>query len=933
LIPELTAEDVRLLIERARPAPKRASRPKRVAIFGHCEGGSSTLSTADGIYEVVSVRSPLEFRKALLADRRDPGEDARAFLLGWEGAQRDLPYDLRWQFATKRVVTQVPIDRLQRLLRVQILQEVENHEIANQLTKLPDSAFRPYTHARALTLEAAFRVFFEARLGLPALDKTDTALFLLWAVAAEDCAEFAREAKSWRVSFRDEVERFLRREFDPDLFPQAFEACLEDHGAELLRVGLAIDALLAPTEDEGGELREHLLGVLSKQVGITAQKRLRALGRAASDAARDLLKSGWRSEAVRSFRPGHLAGVDIHEELRAADELLGEVRDELRVGSDLLPGALAARLRALANSVGELLATDKPDIDALLEVLVARDAVQAHALGSDSQSEASEHLARLATYVYSRRSGVLDPVGPTRLPQLQRANGDAPSAAHAASNMVRHGGWVDRALRELQGLHVPELLPVVERIAKTLQSERNQLNATFAKALATQAKSGDLSHPHWERIQDVGTRWIAPYLAGGPDRSLLVVLLDGLSWGVATELLDSLAERQWGVDAETPGWLGDPEKDGLFPKPVLAALPTVTAISRSAFFEGALPARAKALPGSGRDPARWGSHPDLKEYRPRLFLKADVGKESDLASDVRDVIADPKKWPLVGVVINAVDDWLSGAEQLTHKFSYTRIQPLAALLNACESSGRALLIASDHGHTLDQGPPAKKPASDHGRWRLGKPDSELGEVAFTGKDVWIPEGHDSIVLPARSGAAYKTHKRGYHGGATLEELVCPTLFLLPNRDPLDPPRWWSCDTSALPTEPRKPRKKTQKRKPQDTNMALFPGADEEASVVAEPFSVKLKASALWKELEPLVHSRVDRGGLYRLLDVLVRKSPLTATEVAQLTGVATRQIAGYVSNVGRGLNLDGEEVIRFDRSLKQVSLDVELLRQLFEVEA
>lgn len=933
MIPELTPEDVRLLIERARPAPKRASRPKRVAIFGRCPDGSSRLTTADGIYEVVPVRSPLEFRKALLTDRRDPMQDGRAFLLGWESAHQDLPYDLRWQFATQGVVTQVPIDRLQRLLRVQILQEVEHHEIATQLAKLPDAAFRPYTHARALTLEGAFRVFLEARLGLPALAKTDSALFLLWALTSEEGPAFAREVKSWRESLKGELERFLQREFDPDLFPQAFEAFLEGRGPELLRHGLAIGALLAPSEDPASEaVREHLLGVLSKAAGISAQKRLKALGQAAADAARDLLESGWRTEALRLFRPGHLAGVDGREELRAADQLLGDVRDELRVQSGLLPGALAARLRTLAGAVDELTKTAIPDMDALLEVLAARDAVHAHVLENESQRHAAEHLARLSTYVYSQRSGVLDPVGPERIAQLQRPPGAPASAPYLAGLMVRHGGWVDRALRDLNGLHVPELGPVVERVSSALHAERNKLNSAFASSLADHARSGDLSHSLWTRIQDVGGDWIASYMAGGEDRSLLVILLDGLSWGVATELLESLAERQWGVDPEAPGWLGEPEKDGLFVRPVLAALPSVTAVSRSAFFEGALPARSKQLPGSGRDPDRWSAHPALKAYKPRLFLKADVGKESELASEVRDVIADPKKWPLVGVVVNAVDDWLSGAEQLTHQFRYTRIQPLAALLNACESSGRAVLIASDHGHTLDQGKPPKKPDSDHSRWRLGKPDSELGEVAFEGKDVWIPEGHESIVLPARSGAAYKTHKRGYHGGATLEEVLCPTLFLFPNQDPLEPPRWWSCDTSSLPSEPAKPRKKTKKkRKPKDRNMALFPGAEDVPAV--EPFSAKLRASEVWKEMEPLVPSRVDRGALYRLLDVLVRKTPLTDTEVAQVTGLPSRRISGYVAEIGRGLNLDGEEVIRFDRGLKQVFLDVELLRQLFEVPA
>lgn len=926
-LPELRTEDLQSMIDRARP-PDGRERPRRVAVRGTTT--AKRVAASDGAYEVVVVRSPIELRRALLLDRREAAKDGRVFVLAWEALERTLPHDLKHQFAGECVLTQVAFDRLQAQLRAPITEEVQNHPIANYLGNLPSGSLRPYVLGRAIDLDAAFRIYLEARFGLPALEKTDAAVFLLWSLGAGDVIEAVREVKNWRATPKQDFEDFLRRELDRDLFPALFEAIGRGVGSELVVGGLVVHTVLDPDADaQTAAVREHVLAGEARRLGLEGKGRLAALGRAAAAAVRDLLApprsaEGWRTTALRHQRPGLLAGVDARELLQQADDRLGQVPAEVLAGSALLPRGLVERGRLLGAAASAIASTSEPTLDDLLRVLAARDRVLEHVLVRDEVRLAASHVARLATYLFSRHAEALDASGPSRFDELRPGSASVPGLA---AWMIRHGGWIDRALRELAELHVPELRPAVIQLTSVLRQERDAQNAVFGRALGTLLAAGRLEHPLVDRIQDVGARWIAPFMGNsGPPRPLLVLLLDGLSWGIATELLESLAERGWGTLLDVPGWQGDPRADGPHPKPVLAALPSVTSVSRAAFFGGALPERVQGLPSTQQDPARFATHPALKAYKPKLFLKADLGDGSDLAPEVRDAIADVRRTPLVGVVVNGVDDWLSGARQIVNGFQVRNVQPLAALLDACESAGRAILLASDHGHTLDRGPSSLAP-SEHGRWRVGgaAANETAGELKFCGPDVWTPAGRDHVILPTVGGAAYVSGKRGYHGGATLEEVVCPTLFLDTNGAPLEPPRWWTCDPGAerLATPARRPGR--------GRKADAFPLFEPAPAVTGGPrLSERLARSALWKEMEPVIPSRVDRVQVFALIDALDRTPSLSVTEVSRVTGVRGANVAGFVSSVARGLNVD-EEIIRFDHASKRVELDRRLLDQVFEL--
>ena len=130
---------------------------------------------------------------------------------------------------------------------------------------------------------------------------------------------------------------------------------------------------------------------------------------------------------------------------------------------------------------------------------------------------------------------------------------------------------------------------------------------------------------------------------------------------------------------------------------------------------------------------------------------------------------------------------------MRHPWGVENIASLSDLLNKARQHGRAILLASDHGHV-----PAdriKRVGADGtaqgARWRSWtSPDAKLleQEVGFTGPRVYTPPGAYGIVLLADDASAYtgSTHA-GEHGGASLAEVVAPCL-LIGCADNLDPTR-------------------------------------------------------------------------------------------------------------------------------------------------
>ena len=86
-----------------------------------------------------------------------------------------------------------------------------------------------------------------------------------------------------------------------------------------------------------------------------------------------------------------------------------------------------------------------------------------------------------------------------------------------------------------------------------------------------------------------------------------------------------------------------------------------------------------------------------------LYHKGDL-REAGAAGVPRGVaesIAEPDH-RVVGVVINAVDDHLAKGDQVPVPWTTRHIRPVEELLDACRSSGRVVVLVSDHGHVLER---------------------------------------------------------------------------------------------------------------------------------------------------------------------------------------------------------------------------------------
>src|SRR5262249_43665722 len=150
-----------------------------------------------------------------------------------------------------------------------------------------------------------------------------------------------------------------------------------------------------------------------------------------------------------------------------------------------------------------------------------------------------------------------------------------------------------------------------------------------------------------------------------PNRRLLILLMDGMAWAQAVELLQSMGSRSHGW-APIAWHAINRVGDGAYPA-VLANLPTVTEVSRSAFFAGKEMPKGTAL-GTAKDEERFRENKQLHPYcdpsvGPRLLLRGEGHTGDGSASqEALSLIADARR-RIVGIVVNAIDASLKGDTQ------------------------------------------------------------------------------------------------------------------------------------------------------------------------------------------------------------------------------------------------------------------------------
>lgn len=616
------------------------------------------------------------------------------------------------------------------------------------------------------------------------------------------------------------------------------------------------------------------------------------------------------------------------ETMRGAMDRADAILRDLRVAafahlSDLLPLGLEQRLERFALALEAHV--ERPTEATVAEVEdVANAVLQHHLCGTQGPRIERVRMARRLARWWLR--------------PVAAASTDLDALA---ARQVDDGAYVDWArTRLLGGDELAVLSTAYANLRSAVQERREASARAFAQALAQSLKAARTPGPRTVPLEDGLARVVAPLARHHP---VLMLVVDGLSVAIFRELFERCERHGWSelirAQADRPDF-------------GLAVLPTVTTVSRASLLAGRVVTGAAAF-----EKQAFASHAALVQasagrQRPRLFHKADLSDDWHLSGEVRNVLADTSV-KVVGVVYNAVDDHLSGPEQMQVQWRLEDLRLLLPILREAHAARRILVVTADHGHVLEGGS-RQIGGAESDRWRPGDRAAAPEELHLAGHRVLTPDAQTSVVALWSEAARYTGRKNGYHGGAAPAEVVVPmSVFApfglsVPEWKPAPPqqPEWWDLPGASMPAPEVKVATKAPSRRasaPAPTPQpALF--SDEEAPVPAAvaPSAVAsaradwvadLLASGVYaaqKQLAARVALQDEQ--VRRILKALdERGGKLGKEALAQRLGVPEMRLAGVLSVARRLLNVDQAAVLTVDETAGVVELNRELLMLQFQL--
>ena len=395
----------------------------------------------------------------------------------------------------------------------------------------------------------------------------------------------------------------------------------------------------------------------------------------------------------------------------------------------------------------------------------------------------------------------------------------------------RHGdsdAWVDSAVGDAApGVSDPDLGAGLAAILAVVRARRAAHDTAFATALAahTSDDPGPVAGTHAgvRHLEDLLPEVVLPLARSAP---VLLLVLDGMSAGVGTEVIASVLART-----------GDGWAEALLPgqsrrAAALAVLPTLTEVSRASLLCGELRA-------GGQEVERRGYEALTKAYGLRgaaLFHKKPLDSSRlgfAVADDVAAAIADVTRQPLVTCVLNTIDDALDRSDPGGTEWGADAVKHLVPLLDRARHAGRIVVLTADHGHVVErrQGTQRSYPDISSGRSRAATGPVGDGEVLVAGPRVLRHDGR--AILAVDEQLRYGPLKAGYHGGAAPAEAVVPVAVLVPGAIPEDvslhlappqEPAWWidpvaPAAAAAAPPPAAVPKRRPAadyRKRPQDT---------------------------------------------------------------------------------------------------------------------
>ena len=510
----------------------------------------------------------------------------------------------------------------------------------------------------------------------------------------------------------------------------------------------------------------------------------------------------------------------------------------------------------------------------------------------------------------------------------KRADEDS-SFELAAHSYIRSGGFVDWARYHLfTGETIPALSTAYSRLVGIVADKRELDSRRFGQLLANWTEHGSPGDSII-RIEEVLSKIIAGI---GQSERVLLVVLDGMSWAAQREILEDTIDK---------GWVEFGPIEGEWPRPVIAALPSVTQFSRTSLLCGELQSGSSVDEISG-----FKNNPSLAQisrstHPPVLFHKGTLTESTgrNLAAEVRDEIASEKR-QVVGVVVNAIDDHLAKGSQIEVPWILRHIPVLDQLLSVARESGRTVVLTSDHGHIIERDTTYK--GADSGeRYRSNDGKPLEGELIIRGSRVIVSDDR-TFIGPWSEGLRYAAKKHGYHGGISPQECVVPLTVLsrwgrtIPGWQPQPTfyPEWWDVagevrgiDISHLQIPAVTPS-------PIDESLPLFAIAEKKETRGQVNWVEALFNSATFANQVRLAGPAAPRLELITtFLNVLdERGGRVIKRALAQKLGQPELRINGIIAAMRRLLNVDGYGVLSVDEASQTVILNLELLKVQFGLE-
>ncbi|MGW0631020.1 BREX-2 system phosphatase PglZ [Streptomyces sp. NPDC002758] len=734
--------------------------------------------------------------------------------------------------------------------------------------------------------------------------------------------------------------RFLAEDDQAALVGRALLALVDaEHGADAVAFGLVCAALWQHAEPDADTYRargraERWFGEKPPATGEQLDALVSVFGRAAEEYVSSRLATG-NSTAIADA-----------DEAREARRITATVLDKAaalarQFGAGAAVGAspvMAEGLEARFTAVGRALAAAEPQAAA-----AALDELASHRLASEPHARARIERARMGQRLAQWLAR--DPAT------------DSPTVAAAIQRHIAETGWVDLALEHIEAGGDPDtvLKAAYDTLGAQIRERRRDIDHAFAHTLAVWTQAGTPPGTMLT-VETFLDQVVKPAVKHAEGRRILLLVLDGMSAAIASELGEEL-RQSW---AEF-----DPLPDDAPPhrRAMAAALPTLTAVSRTSLFAGTL------MKGTQADEKRlfpghtlWGSAPAA------VFHKDDLRTETagdSFAPVLAEALADGKTH--VAVVLNTIDDRLAKEQKLGDGAWYLdEIGKLRDLLRIAAAQGMMVILTSDHGHVVDRHG-VKADAADPASARHRLPAGPLGEreIALSGPRVVWPEPGASIVALWDADSRYTALKAGYHGGASLAEFTIPVLALLPFG--AEPPKgwrelgdqrpaWWSLQQHATSVQvpparvaaaapagkktPTKPKPKKEQIELARTHESLFDVA------LASGGDGTLVDPTLVSPDEALITQLITSDMYQAQIGVLARKpkpeqvekaltalfdagGTLPVTALAQRIGLPSARGDGFAAVLRQLLNYDGVQVLETLPDGRTLRLNLELLRVQF----